>query len=178
MKMGCCFSCNEDDDTQSIENGDRSQLLRDPVSNATPVVRVPHSDSLQVGASQDGLSLKGQEDELAKILQETAAAMIDVSGSASHSLDQREYQDRTRLYHLKIQSLSPSLLRPPPNLLGDVPNPEKHLGADLISDEDAELMEWALNEVEGALHSMRVSNNEDLVVPFGGQQFSAIGNEC
>jgi len=98
------------------------------------------SDSLHVGASQEGLSMKGQEDELAKILQETAAAMIDVSGSASHSLDQREYQDRTRHYHLKIQSLSPSLLRPSPNMLGDIPNAEKHLGAGLLTEDDADLV--------------------------------------
>jgi len=181
MKMGSCFSCcTEDDESQSLETGDRAQLLRDPVSNSnsTPIVRVPYSESV-TGGSLEGHSVKGQEDEMAKILQETAAAMIDVSGSGSHSLDQREYQERTRHYHQKIQSLSPSLLRLPVILLGDVPNPEKHLGAALISEEDAQLMEWALDEVEQALSSIRVSHDEDLVVPFGGSSAAPmIGNDA
>lgn len=167
------------------------------------------SDSLAVGSVPEGINIKGQEDELAKILQETAAAMIDVAGSTSHSLDLREHQERTRHYHLKIQSLSPSLLKLPVNSSGDAPNPEKHLNAPLISEEDHQLvsrfsiynnyelrsflryietnakfvlgvqMEWALDEVEEALHSIRVANSDDLVVPFGGQQAINVGgNEC
>jgi hypothetical protein len=127
-----------------------------------------------VGNSSGSHPQRGQEDELAKILQETASAMIDVSGSGSHSLDQREFQERTRHYLQKVQTLSPTLLRPPNLLLGDTPNPEKHLGAPLISQEDIDLMEWAMNEVEAALYSIRVVHSEDLVVPFGGQQQAAL----
>jgi len=176
MKMGCCFSCSDDDDNQSGENGIRQPLI-DPVSNTTPVVRVPHNDT-QVETTTAGIqSVKGQEDELAKILQETASAMIDVSGSGSHSLDQREFQERSRHYLQKIQTLSPVLLHTPVHLLGDVPNPDKHLGAPLISDEDLDLMNWAMDEVEKAMHSIRVEHNEDLVVPFGGQQTSVGGGD-
>jgi hypothetical protein len=170
--MGCCFSCNDDDDNQSIENGIRQPLI-DPVSNATPVVRVPHTDE-PVQHSAAIQSVKVQEDELAKILQETASAMIDVSGSGSHSLDQREFQERSKHYLQKIQNLSPGLLQTPIHLLGDVPNPDKHLGAPLISQEDLDLMNWAMDEVEMAMHSIRVEHNEDLVVPFGGHH-TAIG---
>lgn len=83
---------------------------------------------------------RGQEDELAKILQETASAMIDVSGSGSHSLDQREFQERSRHYLSMIQALSPTLLKSPSLLLGDYPNPEKQLGSSLISQDDLDLV--------------------------------------
>ena len=99
-----------------------------------------NSDSRAVGSSTGSHPQRDQEDELAKILQETLSAMIDVSGSGSHSLDQREFQERTRHYMQKVQTLSPTLLKPPSTLLGDVPNPEKHLGAPLISKEDVDLV--------------------------------------
>jgi len=167
--MGCCFSCNEDEESQSTDNSLRQPLI-DPVSNTTPVVRVPHSDTQVENPVTGAQSVKGQEDELAKILQETASAMIDVSASGSHSLDQREFQERSRHYLQKIQTLSPVLLHTPVHLLGDVPNPDKQLGASLISQEDINLMNWAMDEVEKAMHSIRVEHSEDLVVAFGGQQ--------
>jgi hypothetical protein len=173
MKMGCCFSnCKDDDEDQPGDSNERTQLLRDPVSNQlrdTPIVRVPNSEQ-GMASDVDGQPIRGQEDELARILQETASAMIDVSGSGSHSLDQREFQERSRHYLQKVQTLSPTLLRSPNLLLGDVPNPEKHLGTQLISEEDLDLMEWAMEEIEHALHSIRVEHNEDLVVPFGATQ--------
>jgi hypothetical protein len=100
---------------------------------------IPRSDSFAVGGFLEGINV-GQEDELAKILQETAASMIDISGSASLLLDQREYLERTRYYNLKVQTLSPSLIQPRTTFLRDVPNPEKHLGAPLISNEDVQLV--------------------------------------
>jgi hypothetical protein len=235
MKMGCCFSCHDDEEQASTQvgDGDRRPLI-DPVSNSSPVVIVPRSDSLAVG-EVSGQSTRGQEDELAKILQETASAMIDVSCAGSHSLDQREFQERSRTYLHKIQALNPSLLvcqpstsaktstnpsqspivsvinpgtpvsssplnttacgplsvvAPHPNalsnpssavgtagtsslLIGDVPNPEKHLGLELISDEDLELMHKAMDDVETALHSIRIEYNDDLVVPFGSDYSQA-----
>lgn len=45
--MGCCFSCKDDDDAQGGESSERQQLLRDPVSNSTPVVRVPNRYALK-----------------------------------------------------------------------------------------------------------------------------------
>lgn len=151
----------------------------------------------------EGQPSRGQEDELAKILHETASAMIDVSGSGSHSLDQREFQERSRQYLSAIQALSPTLLKSPSLLLGDFPNPERQLGCALISQEDLVLvlfcfyylhlfkasfliishlltvfiifqMEWAMSEVEEALHSIRVEHDEDLVVPFGGSSSQLI----
>jgi len=98
-----------------------------------------YSDARNVGTSEKSQP-RGQEDELAKILQETASAMIDVSGSGSHSLDQREFQERSRQYLTIIQALTPSLLRSPSLLIGDVPIPEKQLGTTLISQEDKELV--------------------------------------
>lgn len=88
----------------------------------------------------EGQPSRGQEDELARILQETASAMIDVSGSGSHSLDQREFQERSRHYLSMIQTLSPSLLKSPSLLLGDYPNPEKQLSGALISQDDLDLV--------------------------------------
>ncbi|CAL8120109.1 unnamed protein product [Orchesella dallaii] len=173
--MGCCFSCKDDDDAQGGETSERQQLLRDPVSNSTPVVRVPNSDSRSsVTAGPDGQPVRGQEDELQRILQETASAMIDVSGSGSHSLDQREFQERSRHYLQKIQTLSPTLLRGHNLLLCDVPIPEKHLNVPLLSEDDLDLMAWATDEIQEALHSIRVEHCEDLVVPFGCTQTAAL----
>lgn len=93
-----------------------------------------------VTAGPDGQPIRGQEDELQRILQETASAMIDVSGSGSHSLDQREFQERSRHYMQKVQALSPALLRGHNILLCDVPIPEKQLNVQLISQEDLDLV--------------------------------------
>ncbi|XP_021953953.1 uncharacterized protein LOC110850732 [Folsomia candida] len=173
MKMGCCFSCKDDEDDQGNNTTERQQLLRDPIINATAVVDVPSCDLKNVNIIE-GQPSRGQEDELAKILHETASAMIDVSGSGSHSLDQREFQERSRQYLSAIQALSPTLLKSPSLLLGDFPNPERQLGCALISQEDLVLMEWAMSEVEEALHSIRVEHDEDLVVPFGGSSSQLI----
>jgi hypothetical protein len=37
-------------------------------------------------------------------------------------------------------------------------------------------MDWAMNEVESALHSIRIEHDEDLVVPFGGQQSTMVSD--
>jgi len=169
--MGCCFSsCKDSEDSQGPESSQRP-LLQDPVVNATQVVNVPVSEANKSPGLADGGAGRGQEDELQKILQETASAMIDVSGAGAHSLDQRECQERSRHYLTMIQSLSPSLLKPPTSLLSDFPNPEKQLGASLISQEDLDLMEWAMTEIEDALQNIRIDSDEDLVVPFGQQSF-------
>lgn len=96
---------------------------------------------MQVGDG-DAPAARGQEDELAKILQETASAMIDVSGSGSHSLDHREFQERSRHYLSLIQNLSPALLKSGSTslLLGDLPNPEHQLGSSLVSKDDLDLV--------------------------------------
>jgi hypothetical protein len=54
----------------------------------------------------------------------------------------------SRHYLMMIQALSPSLLKSPSLLLGDVPIPEKHLGAALISQEDSDLVMKAARCIE------------------------------
>lgn len=98
------------------------------------------SDSKNIGSPNEGSTSRGQENELERIVQETASAMIDISGSASHSLDHREVQERSRHYYQKVHQLSSVLINPPNNLLGDIPNPDKHLASPFISQEDLDLV--------------------------------------
>lgn len=66
--------------------------------------------------------------------------MIDVSGSGSHSLDQREYQERSRYYQQKVQQLTPAYQRSNNSLMCDVPISEKQLNIPFISQEDMDLV--------------------------------------
>lgn len=164
--MGCCYSCNKDDTTQGGEANERTHLLVDPVSNNTNIQRVQSDDF--IGCYSASLPKKTDEQSaLNRILQETAANVIDVAALESHNLEHHEYLDRVKHYTQKLQSVSRwTPPRRPPCLLVDIPAPEKLLAAEPVTKQDLQLVFKAVEEANSAVVEIRVEHKEDLVVPF------------
>lgn len=71
--------------------------------------------------------------------------VIDVAALDSHNLQQHEYMERVKMYNVKVQQALASNRNTLANklkscILQDVPQPEKVLGADLLSLDDTNLV--------------------------------------
>ncbi|XP_046395558.1 ragulator complex protein LAMTOR1 [Ischnura elegans] len=102
--MGCCYSCKEDNNSQSGDVNERTHLLVDPVSNINVIQRV-HSDDF-IAQYPNSLPKKSDEQSaLNRILQETATNVIDVAALDSHNLEQHEYLERMRQYTQRLGAM-------------------------------------------------------------------------
>ncbi|XP_071452536.1 ragulator complex protein LAMTOR1 [Hetaerina americana] len=106
--MGCCYSCKEDNNSQSGDVNERTHLLVDPVSNINTIQRV-HSDDF-IAQYPNSLPKKSDEQSaLNRILQETATNVIDVAALDSHNLEQHEYLERMRQYTQRLGAMGANI---------------------------------------------------------------------
>ncbi|KAJ8678704.1 hypothetical protein QAD02_014491 [Eretmocerus hayati] len=164
--MGCCYSlCREDSGQQGDEANERTHLLVDPTSNNTNIPRV-HSDDYVNQYASSAPKKTDEQSALNRILHETAANIIDVGALDSHNLEQHEYMERSRAYSKRIETVGIELPHAPYCLLRDIPDPERVLSSEPITQSDRDIMTNFLQKAVIALNAIQVEHKEDLVVPF------------
>ncbi|XP_022238614.1 ragulator complex protein LAMTOR1-like isoform X2 [Limulus polyphemus] len=137
--MGCCFSSDDDKNSQDGEPNERTTLLGNPVSSSSSR---PTSEDYRRRISYP-LSKKAEEAAHNRILRYVEANLIDISHMNSQ-LEQQEYLDRAHEYSHKIATtaLAYTYLQKRPFVLVDLPAPEKGLAIIPIPWSDLKLLSF------------------------------------
>ncbi|XP_058831056.1 ragulator complex protein LAMTOR1 [Topomyia yanbarensis] len=163
-----CFTCQDDSTSQGNEPNERTHLLDNPVSSY-PTVRRSNSEDL----SQEFASSVPKKDDVSalnKIIQDTAANVIDVAAMDIHNIEPQEYNDRVKVYSQRLAQQWNTV--PHPNsvshvgLLKDIPYPESMLTAVPIEPEDLSMIRSMVQKANVAVAEIKVKHTENLVVPF------------
>lgn len=107
---------------------------------------------------------------LNKIIQDTAANVIDVAAMDIHNIEPHEYNDRVKIYSQRLAQQWNTV--PHPNsichvgLLKDIPNPELVLTSVPIRPDDLDLIRSMVQKANVAVSEIKVKHTENLVVPF------------
>ncbi|XP_055531911.1 ragulator complex protein LAMTOR1 [Wyeomyia smithii] len=163
-----CFTCQEDSSAQGNEPNERTHLLDNPVSNS-PAVRRSNSEDLSQ-EFPNSVPKKDDVSALNKIIQETAANVIDVAAMDIHNIEPQEYNDRVKVYSQRLAQQWSSV--PHPNsasyvgLFKDIPNPESMLASVPISPDDLNMIRGMVQKANIAVAEIKVKHTENLVVPF------------
>lgn len=166
--MGCCFSNDDDKNSQNGDVNERSRLLGNPVSN-NQARSSSHDDYGHHGPYGHSTQKGDEQSQLSRILHQTATNVIDVSALDAHNLEQHEYMDRARLYSQKIATSSTKFYQSGREswLLSDVPAVDRILNAEPVPPSDLELINAIARKASKAIDDIRVEHKEDLVVQFG-----------
>lgn len=165
-----CFNCQEDS-AQGSEPNERTHLLDNPVSNSPAVLRANNGDDREgEGDYPNSVPKKDDVSALNKIIQDTAANVIDVAAMDIHHIEPHEYSDRVRFYSQRLAQQWNTV--PHPNsvshvgLLKDIPNPESVLTSVPISHDDLAMIRSMVQKANVAVAEIKVKHTENLVVPF------------
>ncbi|XP_053688086.1 ragulator complex protein LAMTOR1 [Sabethes cyaneus] len=163
-----CFTCQEDSSAQGSEPNERTHLLDNPVNNS-PAVRRSNSEDL----SQEFASSVPKKDDVSalnKIIQDTAANVIDVAAMDIHNIEPQEYNDRVKVYSQRLAQQWNTVSHPNSavyvGLLKDIPNPESMLASVPILPEDVNMIRDMVQKANIAVTEIKVKHTENLVVPF------------
>ncbi|XP_055627454.1 ragulator complex protein LAMTOR1 [Toxorhynchites rutilus septentrionalis] len=163
-----CFICQEDSSAQGNEPNERTHLLDNPVSSS-PAVRTANSEDL----TQEYPSSVPKKDDVSalnKIIQDTAANVIDVAAMDIHNIEPHEYNDRVKIYSQRLAQQWNTVQHPNSvchvGLLKDIPNPEVVLTSVPIPSEDLYMIRSMVQKANTAVAGIKVNHTEKLVVPF------------
>ncbi|XP_067142801.1 ragulator complex protein LAMTOR1-like isoform X1 [Centruroides vittatus] len=166
-EMGCCFSKDEDKNSQYGEPTERTTLLGNPVSNTT--CRPFQSIEQDIHDKNPHGQKNDQQAAVNRILHQTACNVIDVSAMSTHHLEQHEYLDRAHLYKQRMNNAAQYFDRScfKNSLLTDLPDPEDLLSKEPPLPNDLRLINNASDQAINALGGIKVDHKEELVVQFG-----------
>ncbi|CAL8094572.1 unnamed protein product [Orchesella dallaii] len=137
-----------------------------------PIPNVSSQKKLVIKTS-NAVPLTSIENLYQKIVQETAASMIDISSSQPSnsnlcSSSSREYAYRVNHYQFTLRKASKSLIPSFKILLTDIDGKYSNPFDEgvPISTDDIQLMDDALNDILAAMEEFEVQNKDDIVVDF------------
>lgn len=163
-----CFSCHEDSAAQGNEPNERTHLLDNPVSNSPAVRRSDSEDITQ--EYPNSVPKKDDVSALNKIIQDTAANVIDVAAMDIHNIEPHEYNDRVKIYSQRLAQQWNTVQHPNHvhhvGLLKDIANPESVLTSVPLPLADLSMIRDMVQQANVAVDEIKVNHTENLVVPF------------
>lgn len=163
-----CFTCHEDPSAQGNEPNERTHLLDNPVSNSPAVRRTDSEDLTQ--EYPNSVPKKDDVSALNKIIQDTAANVIDVAAMDIHNIEPHEYNDRVKIYSQRLAQQWNTVQHPNHvhhvGLLKDIANPESVLASAAIAPADLSMIRDMVQKANVAVGEIKVKHTENLVVPF------------
>lgn len=163
-----CFRCHEDSAAQGNEPNERTHLLDNPVSNSPAVRRSDSEDLTQ--EYPNSVPKKDDVSALNKIIQDTAANVIDVAAMDIHNIEPHEYNDRVKIYSQRLAQQWNTVQHPNHvhhvGLLKDIANPESVLTSVPVALADLSMIRDMVQQGNVAVDEIKVNHTENLVVPF------------